>query len=118
MNFGWQNVIDGHGLGLMITGMLIVFCGLCLISGIIIMMGSLDGKKHKAKKASVPVDDAKAVKEPTKEELIAVAALVVYLESERSMGELTLTLPKQSRVGSIWASAGKMRSLSEGGSYA
>ena len=118
MNFSWQNVVDGHGIGLMITGMLIVFCGLLLISGIIILMGSLDGSKRKAKAAPVPVDDAKAPKEPTKEELIAVAALVVYLESERSMGELTLKLPKQNRVGSIWASAGKMRSLSEGGSYA
>ncbi len=118
MNFGWQNVVDGHGIGLMITGMLIVFAGLLLISGVIVLMGSLDGRKHKAKTASVSVDDAKALKEPTKEELIAVAALVVYLESERSMGELTIKLPKQKRVGSIWASAGKMRSLSEGGSYA
>lgn len=118
MNFGWHNVVEGHGIGLMITGMLIVFCGLALISGLIVLMGSMDGKKHKAKKAAVPVDAAKADREPTKEELIAVAALVVYLESERSMGELTLTLAKQSRVGSIWASAGKMRSLSEGGSYA
>ncbi len=78
MNFGWHNVVEGHGIGLMITGMLIVFCGLLLISGIIILMGSLDGKKSKAKKVSAPVADAKVDKEPTKEELIAVAALVVY----------------------------------------
>ncbi len=117
MNFGWHNVVAGHGIGLMITGMLIVFCGLLLISGIIVVLGSLNGKsaQPKAAVAAATVAD----REPTREELIAVAGLVVHLESERSLGEWTqLTIPRQNRVGSIWASAGKMRSLSEGGSHA
>ncbi len=117
MNFGWHNVVAGHGIGLMITGMLIVFCGLLLISGIIVVLGSLNGKSAKPKAAAAAATAAD--REPTREELIAVAGLVVHLESERSLGEWTqLTIPRQNRVGSIWASAGKMRSLSEGGSHA
>ena len=83
MNFSWQNVVDGHGLGLMITGMLIVFCGLCLISGIIVLMGSLDGKNRKTKKAPVPVDDAKADKAPTKEDNKTGLILVSNIRSRR-----------------------------------
>jgi len=116
MNMGWQNVVDAHGIGIMLTGMLIVFVGLCLISGMIVVLGSLDGKKKKAKTASVEAKVSAASNEPTPEELIVVAALVVHMETERSMGETShLTIPRQTRRGSIWASAGKMRSLSEGG---
>lgn len=118
MNPGFHNIVDGHGIGIMLTGMLIVFFGLSFISCAIIALArfssqtkmpdvTLEGKH-------IAVED-----EPTNEELLAVTTLVIYMESERSMGEWTqAVVPRQSRRGSIWASAGKMRSLSEGGSYA
>ena len=39
--YGWQNVVDGNGVGLAITGMLIVFAALTLVTLIIAAMPRL-----------------------------------------------------------------------------
>ena len=117
----WQNVIDGHGIAISITGMLIVFSGLTLISLFIVALPkilALGGAEKKAAAAKAAVESA-ASAEPTEEDIIAVLALVLHAELEHSLGEMThLTISRQQRTGSVWASAGKMRSLSEGGSHA
>jgi len=115
---GFHNIIDGHGLGIMLTGMLIVFFGLSLLSGFIIVLSRLAGSHQVAAAHLAPAPKVEKA-EPTVEELLAVTSLVIYMESERSLGEWThSSVPRQSRRGSIWTSAGKMRSLSEGGSHA
>lgn len=116
MNFSWQNVIDGNGLGITITGMLIVFSGLLLISLFIAALPKLLAlKESKPEKKPTPINEPA---EPTEDEIMAVIALVLHLETERSLGEGSrLTISRRKR-GSIWSSAGKMRSLSEGGSHA
>jgi len=38
MDWSWQNVIDGNGIGLAVTGMLIVSIALALVSGFIAVL--------------------------------------------------------------------------------
>lgn len=122
MNFSWQNVIDGNGIGITLTGMMIVFSGLLFISLFIAALPRvLSLKEWFASRAeSSAADIATTDDEPPSEaEIMAVASLVLHLELERSLGEgHKLTISRKKRQGSIWASAGKMRSLSEGGSHA
>ncbi len=115
----WQNVLDGHGIGISITGMLIVFSGLTLISFFITALPRILATGNKKDKAAREAVVSETPAEPTEEDIIAVLALVLHAEMEHSLGEMThLTISRQQRTGSVWASAGKMRSLSEGGSYA
>ena len=116
----WQNVIDGHGLQISITGMLIVFSGLALISFFITSLPKILalGGAGATNKAAADVS-AEPKAEPTEEDIIAVLTVVLHAEMEHSLGEMThLTISRQQRTGSVWASAGKMRSLSEGGPHA
>ena len=122
MNLSWQNVIDGQGIGITLTGMLIVFSGLALISLFILILPKLLELPGHLAKRRAPVQETRQAadnSEPSEEELIAVISLVLHEEMQRSLGEWTqLTISRQQPHGSIWASAGKMRSLSEGGSHA
>ncbi len=120
MDYSWQNVIDGNGVGITLTGMLIVFSGLALISLFITALPRLLNRSPRLTPASAAVSARAAVgSEPTEEEVMAAISLVLHLELEHSLGEdAHLTISRQQRQGSIWASAGKMRSLSEGGFHA
>ncbi len=122
MNLSWQNVLDGQGIGITLTGMLIVFSGLALISLFISVLPKLlelPDRVARSREAVQQTPQAAEEREPDEEELIALISLVLHEEMERSCGEKTqLTISRQQPHGSIWASAGKMRSLSEGGSYA
>ncbi|MBE9487161.1 MAG: OadG family protein [Chloroflexi bacterium] len=123
MNYSWQNVIDGNGIGITLTGMLIVFSGLALISLFITALPRvLDWGSRLAAGKDTPSTvqaGASVAMEPSDEEIMAALALVLHLELQHSLGEDSkVTISRQQRQGSIWASAGKMRSLSEGGSYA
>ncbi|WP_303722334.1 OadG family protein [Malonomonas rubra] len=122
MNFSWQNVIDGNGIGITITGMLIVFSGLLLISLFIAALPRILALRERPageKNVPQPAKLEGAENEPSEAEIMAVISLVLHLELERSLGEgHCLTISRQRRVGSIWSYAGKMRSLSEGGSHA
>lgn len=119
MEPGFHNIVNGHGIGIMLTGMLIVFSGLLFLSSFIAVLSKVVEQKNKIKRGPPPPIIVSEEAEPTPDELMALTSLVVYLETERSLGEWTRsTIPRQSRQGSIWASAGKMRSLSEGGSHA
>jgi Na+-transporting methylmalonyl-CoA/oxaloacetate decarboxylase gamma subunit len=122
MNYSWQNVIDGNAIGITLTGMLIVFSGLLLISLFITCLPRILALKERlaaASETAEAVTPNAAVVEPSEDEIMAVISLVLHMETERSLGEGSkLTISRQQRQGSIWASAGKMRSLSEGGSHA
>ncbi len=121
MNFSWQNIIDGNGIGITITGMMIVFSGLLFISLFIAVLPRvLKLKDHFTSSPKTTAEvPATVAAPPSEEEIMAVISLVLHLELERSLGEgHKLTISRQKRQGSIWASAGKMRSLSEGGTHA
>lgn len=124
MSLNWDNVIAGNGIGITITGMLIVFSGLALISFFIsVLPRILEYRQSKqvgiSESGSAQQEACVADQEPTEEELLAIISLVLHEEMERSLGEMSrLTIARQKQHASIWASAGRMRSLSEGGSYA
>lgn len=122
MNYSWQNVIDSNGIGITLTGMLIVFSGLLLISLFIVALPRVLELKERivaVRNISIPEPADTPETPPSDAEIMAVISLVLHLETERSLGEgHRVTISRQKRQGSIWASAGKMRSLSEGGSHA
>lgn len=121
MNFSWQNVIDGNGIGISLTGMMIVFSGLLFISLFITALPRVLSLKERFSAAPTPSAADMIVTDelPSDAEIMAVISLVLHLELERSLGEgHKVTISRKKRQGSIWASAGKMRSLSEGGSHA
>jgi len=118
MNFSWHHVITGDGIGITVTGMLIVFSGLALISLFIKVLPLILERKSTETMATAKLaEQALAVDaEPTDEELLAIISVVLHEEIERSLGDSgRLTIARQQKHASIWASAGKMRSLSEGG---
>ncbi|MDX2481504.1 MAG: OadG family protein, partial [Desulfuromusa sp.] len=90
MNYSWQNVIDGNGIGITLTGMLIVFSGLLLISLFITALprvlnlkeyfGTALAKPTKARPVAAGTND------PSEEEIMALISLVLHLETERSLG--------------------------------
>lgn len=124
MTYSWQNVVDGNGIGITLTGMLIVFSGLLLISLFITVLPRILElqSRLRSQRGSSPAVTQPVVmvdEEPSEAEIMALISLVLHLETERSLGEgHQLTISRKQRQGSIWASAGKMRSLSEGGSHA
>lgn len=121
MNLNWHNVLEGHGIGISLTGMFIVFSGLVVMSFFITALPRMLalGTNGGSKKVETVEADNEDSGEPTEEDIIAILATVLHAEMEHSFGEMTsLTISRQQRHGSVWASAGKMRSLSEGGSYA
>jgi len=112
-----QNVLDGHGIAISITGMLIVFSGLVLISLFIAQLPSmlkwLDRLTTRKAKQPEPV----ALKKPVvsaEDEIMTAISLVIHMELERLTGESQkITISRRPGQGAIWASAGKMRSLSQ-----
>ncbi|MDY0268473.1 OadG family protein [Trichloromonas sp.] len=119
IHVNWQNVLDGHGFAITIIGMAIVFSGLVLISLFIAQLPRLlalfDRLTTSAPRLAAPrevVAEGAAV--PRGEEIMAVISLVVHMELERLTGESQkITILRRSGQGAIWASAGKVRSLSQ-----
>jgi Na+-transporting methylmalonyl-CoA/oxaloacetate decarboxylase gamma subunit len=112
-----QNVLDGHGIAISLTGMLIVFSGLVLISLFITQLPNLlalyDRLTTRRSDQSVPVPTAPEASD-REEDIMTAIALVIHLELERLTGESQkITISRRPGQGSIWASAGKMRSLSQ-----
>lgn len=121
VQFDWQNVINGDGIGITITGMLIVFCGLILISlyiaylprALALLDRDKDRKREKARGSELQATAAPAKNEGMDPAIIAVATFVIERELERlsGAGDLQMTITRQP-PGRAWAIAGKMRTLS------
>ncbi len=112
-----QNMLDGHGIAITITGMTIVFAGLVLISLFITQLPNLLGlfdrltTRKVQEAAPLPVVAEEAAQE---DEIMTAIGLVIHLELERLTGESQkITISRRPGQGTIWASAGKMRSLSQ-----
>jgi len=118
--FNLQNIIDGQGIDLSITGMVIVFIGLTLISLFIyclpLVLGALE---KKPKEPQLKEGDKKETTspntkgEPDKEAINAVIGLVIHMELEimAAADNQKITISQTEDQRSLWGSAGKMRSL-------
>ena len=112
-----QNVLDGHGVAISLTGMLIVFAGLVLISLFIAQLPALLTWFDRLTTRKAPKAEPVAVKNPVvsaEDEIMSAISLVIHMELERLTGESQkITISRRPGQGAIWASAGKMRSLSQ-----
>lgn len=126
MKLSWDNIIESQGFGITLTGMLVVFSGLALISLFIARLPNLlalfDRLRGAASAPTAPTakDESETGPDPPDdEEVIAALTLVLHLEMERAGGDRQrITIRRRPGQGSIWNSAGRMRSLSEGGPHA
>jgi Na+-transporting methylmalonyl-CoA/oxaloacetate decarboxylase gamma subunit len=118
-----QNVLDNRGIAITLTGMLIVFSGLVLISLFISQLPNLlrAYDRLRTRKVREANPDAKAVPDTAaqEDEIMTAIGLVIHLELDRLTGESQkITISRRPGQGSIWASAGKMRSLSQRSTHA
>jgi Na+-transporting methylmalonyl-CoA/oxaloacetate decarboxylase gamma subunit len=120
MNISFQNVLDADGIGIAITGMLIVFSGLVFISIYIALIPKilprmesgfrkLKEKPSKAPKAAAMVSGGTDVTE----EMMAAIAYVIRMEREYEDAEdhQRITVVRE-EAGRVWAVTGRLRNLS------
>ncbi len=123
MHMSWQNVLDGNGISITLTGMLIVFSGLLLISFFIARLPDILRVFDRLAALGKPREQpAMATTEEVQDDEAAIMAaigLVLHMELERSAGDLQkITIDRSKQPQSTWTSAGKMRSLSQGSLHA
>lgn len=118
---GIDNVIAGHGLGIAITGMTVVFAGLVLVSIYIrlLPMVSAPGRpswrrlrpRRAAGVAAVPATRAAAP--DTDHDLLAAIGYVLQAERELELAldHQLITLREDDEEQRVWTAIGKMRSL-------
>ncbi|MBU2646990.1 OadG family protein [bacterium] len=109
---GFQNIIAGNGIGISITGMIIVYSGLMLISIFIAILprilnraGDVPADRHQAIKKEVvspkPVEDDSA---EDHYDIVSIICMVLTMEEERQ----GLSLAGGGSL-NIWGTAGKGR---------
>ncbi len=124
IHVSWQNVLDGHGFAITLIGMLIVYAGLVLISLFIAQLPRLLALYDRVtiRAPRTMARDGASVESATVvqgDELMAAIGLVMHMELERLTGESQkITILRRSGQGAIWASAGKVRSLSQRSTHA
>ena len=116
---GFQNVVAGNGFNISVTGMVIVFCGLMLISVFIgllpkILNLAIDGQKDKnetttsqVSRPNLDVDISRPnpdvdIDEQEDHDLVSIIGLVLFMEQERLAGN-----PEMIKNLNIWGTAGK-----------
>ena len=113
---GLHNIIEGDGIGLAITGMLIVFLGLVFISLYITALPRLytwmQHQRHRRVERAVPAS-SRADTGLDDQALRAAIALVIQMEldNEQALDDQRITI-QHDVAQEAWAFAGKMRSLS------
>lgn len=113
---GLHNIIEGDGIGLAITGMLIVFFGLVFISLYIAVLPRLFGwvqvqkRRRLERRMPAPAHTPQGLDDPV---LRAAIALVIQLEleHEQTLDAQRITIQRD-EAQEAWAFAGKMRTLS------
>lgn len=113
---GVENIFENDGIGLAITGMLIVFTGLVFISLYIAALPRFFGwieaqrERRTARTASPATGTAQGVDDPA---LLAAVGLVIQMEldAEQALDAQRITIHRDEAEGA-WAFAGKMRTLS------
>ncbi len=118
---GFHNIAAGDGVGIMLTGMAIVFVGLTLITFYIAGIPKLFETLSKAKGKTTSIKRPLAAQRQTSEVpvissdsamMTAIAAVIqLELEQQRTFDDQRITIERSSSQ-QIWAAAGKMRTLS------
>lgn len=112
LTFSWQNVLDGNGIWVTITGMVIVFIGLIIISSFIAVLpralAFFDSFQKKKKN-----EDKTEKNEEIDEDILAAIGYIIWCEKEEmeSSDRQKITMQK-GEADSIWAQVGRMRTLS------
>jgi Na+-transporting methylmalonyl-CoA/oxaloacetate decarboxylase gamma subunit len=122
MKMSFQNVLDADGIGIAITGMSIVFCGLVLISLFIAALPKLLGKvekevarKRAAKVAAKSSAKPKVAISPSElsDEMRAAIGYVIHMEREFEDAEDHQRITVQrGDTNQVWAVTGRLRNLS------
>lgn len=112
LNFSVQNIVDGNGVSIALMGMMIVFCGLAMISLFIALLPKilalLQGKPVKAPARHVHHDRPSS----ETEEITAAIGYVIHMEFEKlSSDNQKVTLEIEESSGSSWALSNRMRTL-------
>ncbi len=133
--FNIQNIVQGNGVAISITGMAIVFSGLLIISVIIkllpVLLSILDKKPEEAissQNVEAPVAAAQsaealseaAVEDDDEKDIASLIGLILHLENERhyQSDNQYITINRDGTQQSMWGSAGRMRSTPHRRGYA
>ena len=133
--FNVQNIVQGNGLAISVTGMAIVFSGLLFITIFIHLLPFLLGlslKKQQQETTSSKTETATAVETATTESLdtdadegedkdiASLIGLVLHLEQERHFysDNQYITMDRNSGQKSMWGLTGRMRSTPHRRNYA
>ena len=130
--FNLQNIVNHGGIPISITGMLIVFSGLLIISFYIALLPrilNLFDKRfsrtaHPGQQSADENDSKTDSVEPSKEseppesdanEIMSVIGLVLHLEQQRFMklegGDELITIRREQQQPSMWRTSGNMRKI-------
>ncbi len=107
---GIQNVVAGNGLSISLTGMIIVFCGLILISVFIWLLPKIldlgvavqKEKKETTKQEVSTVTPSVETDDEDELDIVSIIGLVLYMEQERQAGN-----PSVISHLNIWGTAGR-----------
>lgn len=116
---GFDNVIEGHGIGIAITGMLVVFSGLVLVSLFIAALPKVFELAGRPRPTFAPRMQAAGEGVMGKElsldidpDLLAAIGYVLHAERERELAldDQLITLEHDEQQ-EVWTAIGKMRTL-------
>ncbi len=111
---GWDKILEGNGFGITLTGMLIVFSGLILVSFFVSMMPKIMAsiervrsfRERRAVRAAVANQGSESLQDADELELWAAE-----MEQENLLDYQSITIRRDASQ-QVWAVAGKMRTLS------
>jgi Na+-transporting methylmalonyl-CoA/oxaloacetate decarboxylase gamma subunit len=117
---GWENVVQGNAFGIAVTGMLIVFFGLTVVSICIAVLPKairrfellLKRLKHESEDSLETIQEPRA---PSAAELEVIIASVVHFERERqTFGDEQKITFDPDTTNARWKAVGTLRMLSTG----
>ena len=119
-SFRLENIAEGNAIAISVTGMLIVFSGLLLISFYIAFLPKVlafidqlfEGKKGaKSDETPVVTERVEERDESDDNDIASVISLVLHLEQERltKTDYEQITIARSGNQPSVWSTAGKMR---------
>jgi Na+-transporting methylmalonyl-CoA/oxaloacetate decarboxylase gamma subunit len=111
--FSWQNVLDGNGLWVTVTGMAIVFLGLIIISAFIAILPRALAYVDSFKKKTKEVEEEPKKNKNIDEDILAAIGYIVWCEREEmESSDRQIITMQRGQSDSIWAQAGRMKTLS------
>jgi Na+-transporting methylmalonyl-CoA/oxaloacetate decarboxylase gamma subunit len=117
---GFENVLEGHGIGIAITGMTVVFAGLVLVSLFLTALPKIldridaAGKPRAATAAAAPAPAPTGRRTVRGMDADLLAAITFVLQAERdrqlALDHQQITLREDDEQ-QVWTAIGRMRTL-------